>query len=119
MVSAPVRRLQVAYVHQRGVSVRRACARLSVAGSTLHYHSRLMGRDAPVVAVMRGLTAQYPRYGYRHLQVFLARREHAMYADRAYRLWHLHGLQVPRKRPRRRVATGRPPPLPATGANQV
>ena len=42
-----------------------------------------------------------------------------MSADRAYRLWRLHGLQVPRKRPRRRVALSRPRPLPATGANQV
>jgi hypothetical protein len=31
-------------------------------------------RDAPVVAVMRELSDQYPRYGYRRIQVFLARR---------------------------------------------
>ncbi|MBW2244229.1 MAG: transposase [Deltaproteobacteria bacterium] len=42
-----------------------------------------------------------------------------MSADRAYRIWKKAGLQVPRRRPRRRVATGRPRPLPATGANQV
>jgi putative transposase len=65
------------------------------------------------------LAAQYPRYGYRRIQVFLERRGHAMSADRAHRLWRLHGLQVPRKRPPRRVATSRPRPLPATGANQV
>ena len=97
----------------------RACALLSVARSTLHYRSRLLERDAPVVAIMRELAAQYPRYGYRRIQVFLARRGHVMSADRAHRLWRLHGLQVPRKRPRRRVATGRPRPLPANGVNQV
>jgi hypothetical protein len=42
-----------------------------------------------------------------------------MSADRAYRIWRKAGLQVPRRRPRRRLATGRPRPLPATGANQV
>ena len=42
-----------------------------------------------------------------------------MSADRADRIWKKAGLQVPRRRPRRRVATGRPRPLPATGANQV
>jgi putative transposase len=68
---------------------------------------------------MRELAAQYPRYGYRRIQVFMERRGHAMSADRAHRLWRLHGLQVPRKRPRRRVSTSRPRPLPATGANQV
>ena len=119
MVGASVRRRQVAYVHQRGVSVRRACALLSVARSTLRYESRLAKRDAPVVAVMRELAEQYPRYGYRRIQVFLARRGHLMSADRTHRLWRLHGLQVPRKRPRRRVAVSRPRPLPATGANHV
>jgi len=119
MVGAPVRRRQVSFVHQRGVSLRRACALLSVARSALRYESRLAKRDAPAVAVMRELAAQYPRYGYRRIQVFLARRGHAMSADRAHRLWRLHGLQVPRRRPRRRVATHRPRPLPATAANQV
>jgi putative transposase len=68
---------------------------------------------------MRKLAGQYPRYGYRRIRVFLARRGLMMSADRAYRLWKKAGLQVPRRRPRRRVATGRPRPLPATGANQV
>jgi putative transposase len=53
------------------------------------------------------------------IKVFLARQGHTMSADRAYRLWAKAGLQVPRKRPRRRVASGRPRPCPATGANQV
>jgi putative transposase len=119
MVGAPVRRRQVAYVHERGVSLRRACALLSVARSMLRYESRLVKRDAPVVAVMHELAAQYPRYGYRRIQVFLARRGHVMSADRIHRLWRLHGLQVPRRRRRRRVAASRPRPLPATGSNQV
>src|SRR5882762_11403635 len=89
MVGAPVRRRQVAYLHGGGLSVRRACALMSVARSTLRYESRLAKRDEPVVAVMRELAAQYPRYGYRRIQVFLARRGHVMSADRTHRLWHL------------------------------
>jgi len=42
-----------------------------------------------------------------------------MSADRAHRIWKKGGLQVPRRRPRRRVATGRPRPLPAAGTNEV
>ena len=38
---------------------------------------------------------------------------------RAHRLWRAEGLQVPRKRPRRRVAASRPRPTPATGPNHV
>ncbi len=119
MVSACARRKQIAYVRQRGISLRRSCALLQVARSTIGYESTLVKRDAPVLAVMRELAAQYPRFGYRRIQVFLERRGHTMSADRAYRIWKKAGLQVPRRRPRRRVATGRPRPLPATGANQV
>ena len=119
MVSACARRKQVAYVRQRGISLRRSCALLQVARSTIGYESALARRDEPVIAAMRELAAQYPRYGYRRIQVFLARRGLAMSEDRAYRIWKKAGLQVPRRRPRRRVATGRPRPLPATGANQV
>ena len=119
MVSAQVRREQVGFVQGRGISVRRACALMSVARSTLQYESRMAVRDAPVVSAMKALSAQYPRYGYRRIQVLLARRGHAMSADRTHRLWRQAGLQVPRKRPRRRVASSRPRPLPARGMNEV
>src|SRR5271170_6155491 len=119
MVSALVRRQQVAYVCQRGRSVRRACALLSVARSTLGYRSKVAQKDAPVLKAMRELSAQYPRYGYRRIQVFLERQGQVMSADRVHRIWRFGGLQVPRKRPRRRVATGRPRPLPASRANHV
>jgi putative transposase len=36
-----------------------------------------------------------------------------------YRLWRQEALQVPKKRPRRRVATGRPRPLAPTAVNHV
>lgn len=42
-----------------------------------------------------------------------------MSMSRAQRLWALAGLQVPRKRPRRRVAASRPRPLTPSRANQV
>jgi putative transposase len=36
---------------------------------------------------MRALSAQYPRYGYRRIRIFLARDGHTMSSDRAHRLW--------------------------------
>ena len=114
-----MRRQQVAYAVGRGLSSRRACALLSVARSTLGYVSRLVARDAAVLPAMRTLAGQYPRYGYRTIRIFLDRQGHAMSTDRAYRLWRQEGLQVPKKRPRRRVATSRPRPLPPTGINHV
>jgi putative transposase len=119
MVGARVRRQQVAYARSRGLSGRRACALLSVARSTLGYVSRLIARDASVLPAMRTLAGQYPRYGYRTIRIFLDRQGHGMSADRMYRLWRQEALQVPKKRPRRRVATSRPRPLPPTAANHV
>jgi putative transposase len=119
MVSAQARRSQVEFASHRGVSVRRACALIGVARSTMGYEPKMPAKDGPVITVMRDLSSQYPRYGYRRIHIFLARRGHEMSPDRAYRLWHLAGLQVPRKRPRRRVAGSRPRPVPALEANHV
>jgi len=119
VVSVPARRLQVAYATRRGLSVRRACRLLGVARSSLKYVSRLEERDRPIVEAMKRLASQYPRYGYRRIQVFLEREGYAMSADRAHRLWAQAGLQVPRKRPRRRVSGTRPRPEAPTGINQV
>jgi putative transposase len=118
MVSVPARRRQVAYGREHGLSARRACTLFSVARSALRYHSRKAEKDAPVVERMKELSAQYPRYGYRRIQVFLARDGMAMSAGRAHRLWRAARLQVPRKRPRKRVAAARPSPQ-ACGPNQV
>lgn len=39
--------------------------------------------------------------------------------QKAHRLWRLAGLQLPKRRPRRRVTHGRPRPTPAQGPNHV
>jgi putative transposase len=119
MVSAQARRSQVEFASHRGISVRRACALIGVARSTMGYEAKMPAKDRPVITVMRELSSQYPRYGYRRIHIFLARRGHEMSHDRTYRLWQLAGLQVPRKRPRRRVAGSRPRPVPALEANHV
>ena len=114
-----MRREQVAFLEARGQSRRHACALLSVARSSVGYASRLAVRDAPALAVMRELADQYPRFGYRRIRIFLARHDHPMSVERAHRLWRVARLQVPRRRPRKRVASGRPRPVPATGPNHV
>lgn len=119
MVGAPARRLHVGYARRRGLSCRRACSLLGVARSSLGYLSKKATTDAPVLATMRELAAQYPRYGYRRIQVLLGRQGHRMSPDRTYRLWRGAELQVPRRRPRRRVASSRPRPLPAAAAGQA
>jgi putative transposase len=119
MVSAPGRRAQVAYAKRRGLSKRRACALLDVARSGLDHESIRDKQDAPVIVRMRELAAEYPRYGYRRIRIFLARDGFKMSVDRAHRLWKKAKLQVPRKRSRRRIATGRPRPKAPTAPNHV
>ena len=119
MVGAHQRRQQVEYARRRGLSCRRSCALLQVARSSLRYESKKAKKDAAVRERMRALAAQYPRYGYRRVRIFLGREGHPMSTDRAHRLWRAERLQLPRRRPRRRVAASRPRPVPATGPNQV
>jgi putative transposase len=53
-------------------------------------------RDAPLLAAMKRLAEQYPRYGYRRIRIFLRREGLRMSGHRAHRLWRLAGLQLPR-----------------------
>lgn len=87
MVSVPARRSTVAYATGRGLSQRRACTLLGVARSALRYGSIKAVRDAPVLKRMAELSAQYPRYGYRRIAIFLDRDGHTMSFGRAHRLW--------------------------------
>ena len=119
MVSARGRRQQVGYARSRGISTRRACQLVGTARSGLKLESKRDKADAPIIARMRELAAMYPRYGYRFIRIFLARDGITMSADRAYRLWRKAGLQVPRKRPRKRVAASRPRPTPPKAQNDV
>jgi putative transposase len=119
MVSVPARRSQVAFATGKGLSQRRACTLLSVARSALHYRAVMPEKDAAVLARMQALAAQYPRYGYRRITIFLEREGFVMSFGRCHRLWRQAKLQVPRKRPRKRIASGRPRPNAPTGANQV
>lgn len=118
-MSVPARRRQVAYGRERGLSVRRACTLFSVARSALRYRSRKATKDVVPIARMKELSAQYPRYGYRRIRIFLGRDGHRMSVGRAYRLWRAAGLQLPRKRPRKRVTTALPRPQAPCGPNQV
>jgi putative transposase len=119
VVSPQARREQIAFCQERGLSKRRACGLLEVSRSSLSYELRLPAKDAPVIDAMKTLSAQYPRYGYRRIRIFLQRQGHRLGWHRTHRLWRQAGLQLPCRRPRRRIASGRPRPLPATAANFV
>jgi len=108
VVSPQGRREQLQLACQRGLSQRRACGLIGVARSTLTYELRLPAKDAPVIDAMKLLSAQYPRYGYRRIRIFLRRQGFELSWSRTHRIWRQAGLLLPKKRSRKRIAAGRP-----------
>jgi putative transposase len=119
MVGPQARRDQVAMLCRGGVSKRRACGLLGIGRSALSYKLRQPTKDRPAIAAMRRLSSQYPRYGYRRIRIFLAREGMPMSAGRAERLWRSAKLQLPRKRPRRRIVSSRVRPSAPVAMNHV
>ena len=63
--------------------MQRACTLFSVARSALRYQGRKTVKDAGVIERMQELSAQYPRYGYVRIRIFLGRDGHRMSVGRA------------------------------------
>jgi putative transposase len=87
MVSAQARLEQARYAIGRGLSQRRACALLDVSRSGLGYELKMPGKNAPVIAAMRTLSGQYPRFGSRRVRVMLGRDGIVVGKDRCASLW--------------------------------
>ena len=119
MVSAPARRIAALYAMSHGISQRRTCALMHTTRANLFYVPTLPQKHAPTVLAMRRLSAQYPRYGSRRIHIFLGREEINMGYEQCRRLWAKHGLQVPKKRARKRVAEKRPRVLSPAMVNAV
>ena len=103
----------------KGLSQRRACALMQVGRSCLNYEAKMPIKNAPVIEAMNALSGQYPRFGARRIRVMLARQGIELGKHRCATLWAQAGLQVPTKRPRRRVAHSRPRPFVAVARNAV
>lgn len=80
------------------------------------YQAQRAVLDAPALVKLRELSAAYPRTSYRMMCTYMNRAGFPMRVARCYRLWRAAGLQVPRKRTKRRVATSRLRPRPAVRA---
>jgi len=109
MVSVRARLDQASYAIERGLSQRMACALLKISRSNLYYSPKMPVKDAPVIAAMKNLSGTYPRFGSRRIRIFLQREGMYVGKERCGRLWAKAGLQVPKKRRRKRAgATLRP-----------
>jgi len=105
MVSVQARMEQASYAIQRGLSQRMTCALLKISRSNLYYSHKMPIKDAPVIEAMRKLSGVYPRFGSRRIRVFLQREGMQIGKERCGRLWVNAGLQVPKKRRRKRPGT--------------
>ena len=78
----------VTYLQRRhGLSERLACALVRQPRSTQRYQARDCGRDRRLVARMRALALQHPRFGYRRVGVLLRQEGFRVNRKRVYRLW--------------------------------
>ena len=95
---------RVVFVVGRVRSHRQACALLSIVRSTVTTRWRLPERDAPILAALRELAGQYRATPFGACRSSFASRGD-LSAYRAQGLRRVEGLQVPRRRSPRRVAT--------------
>jgi putative transposase len=92
---------------------------MQMSRSGLNYVPKMALKNAPVMVAMRALSGIYPRFGSRRIRVFLQRQGIVLGKERCARLWAKAGLQVPKKRRRRRIAGTRLRLHPAMAPNAV
>ena len=85
------------------VSIRRACRVMRANRGNYHYKSKKDGQ-AVLVKRIREVSELRMHYGYKRIYVYLRREGWMINHKRVYRLYCQEGLQLRRKRPKRRVA---------------
>jgi putative transposase len=94
------------------VGLRRACRVVGLSTATWRYQRRADGPTAHLAERLRAHAATRPRFGYRRLQILLAREGLVVNHKRVYRVYRAERLQV-RRRGRKRVTRAARLPLPA------
>jgi len=91
------RRAALELITSRGVSKRSACRHLGVSRRITHYELIQPHKDKVLAERLISSSQQYPRFGYRRSAAWL---KESLW--RVRRLWRRLGLNLSRKRPRRR-----------------
>jgi putative transposase len=99
VVTAEQRRQAVRWLRERfGVSERRACRVPGQQRSTQRQPPKKAKEgEGRLVARMRELVRQHPRFGYRRIWALRRREGWRVNRKRVHRLWRQQGLKVPRK----------------------
>ena len=94
-----------------GLSQRRACRLTGLSLSTCRYEAQRPAADAHLSGRITELALERRRFGYRRIWQLLRREGLHVNHKRVYRLYHLSGLGVKRRRRRKGLATERLPLL--------
>ena len=119
MVSPRARRHVARAACARGLSQRRAAWLCTTSRSGIRYEATGPHRDRRLAQALRGVAKRYPQWGYRLAGSFLRHRGWRVNVKRVYRVWCQCGLQVPRRKPRKKVVTGATLQPRATQRNEV
>jgi putative transposase len=103
MVSPQAKRQGVCYlVEERDYSERKACQVVGISRSSARYQRRLRPDEATLRSKIRETAEQHPTYGCPRITVLIRREGSNINHKRIHRLWKEEGLQLPRRRPRKR-----------------
>ena len=94
-----------------GLSQRRACRLAGLSLSTCRYSAQRPAADAQLSLRITELALERRRFGYRRIWQLLRREGLHVNHKRVYRIYHLNGLGVKRRRRRKGLATARLPLL--------
>ncbi len=94
-----------------GLSQRRACRLTGLSLSTCLYEAQRPAADAHLSGRITELALERRRFGYRRIWQLLRREGLHVNHKRVYRIYHLNGLSVKRRRRRKGLATERLPLL--------
>lgn len=97
MTTPAARRDALGVLVDRGISRRKACLILGLSRRVAHYAPTQLGKDQSLAARLVANSPQVPRFGYRRMAAWLNVGE-----ARVRRLWRSLGLNIPRRRPKRR-----------------
>lgn len=97
MTTPSGRRQALEHLTRRGVSQRKACRYLGLSRRVVCYAPRQPEKDRALGERLIRASQEVPRFGYRRMAAWVALGE-----SRVRRMWRRLGLNIPRRRPRRR-----------------
>lgn len=89
-------------VAERDYSQRHACQLMGISRSSARYQPIPQPEEISFRQEVRQLAHQHPGYGYRRITAILRREGSHVNHKRVQRIWQAEGLQLPRRKPRKR-----------------